>query len=106
MPSLVWAEGLPVWWAVRASGYPLSLLWGRWRARTWGECPLGKLLLVYCVLSGYDFRQALVDHYSTLSAEAARREQKALWKIQRHRLENARLRFLLEDQKLIQVSRV
>ncbi|XP_020036984.2 gamma-tubulin complex component 6 isoform X1 [Castor canadensis] len=47
-------------------------------------------------------RQALVDHYSTLSAEAARREQKALWKIQRHRLENARLRFLLEDQKLIQ----
>lgn len=48
-------------------------------------------------------RQALVDHYSKLSAEAARREQKALWRIQRHRLESARLRFLLEDQKCIQV---
>ncbi|XP_011797630.1 PREDICTED: gamma-tubulin complex component 6 [Colobus angolensis palliatus] len=44
-------------------------------------------------------RQALVDHYSKLSAEAARREQKALWRIQRHRLESARLRFLLEDEK-------
>ncbi|KAL2775425.1 gamma-tubulin complex component 6 [Daubentonia madagascariensis] len=47
-------------------------------------------------------RQALVDHYSKLSAEAARREQRALWRIQRHRLESARLRFLLEDQKHIQ----
>ncbi|XP_070455319.1 gamma-tubulin complex component 6 isoform X1 [Equus przewalskii] len=47
-------------------------------------------------------RQALVDHYSKLSAEAARREQKALWRIQRHRLAGARLRFLLEDQKRIQ----
>nr|XP_060512023.1 gamma-tubulin complex component 6 isoform X2 [Panthera onca] len=44
-------------------------------------------------------RQALVDHYSKLSAEAARREQKALWKIQRHRLAGARLRFLVEDEK-------
>nr|XP_055110264.1 gamma-tubulin complex component 6 isoform X1 [Symphalangus syndactylus] len=47
-------------------------------------------------------RQALVDHYSKLSAEAARREQKALWKIQRHRLGSARLRFLVEDEKHIQ----
>ncbi|XP_021563248.1 LOW QUALITY PROTEIN: gamma-tubulin complex component 6 [Carlito syrichta] len=47
-------------------------------------------------------RQALVDHYSQLSAEAARREQRALWRLQRHRLESARLRFLLEDQKRIQ----
>ncbi|KAM7116095.1 gamma-tubulin complex component 6 [Molossus nigricans] len=47
-------------------------------------------------------RQALVDHYSKLSAEAARREQKALWKIQRHRLASARARFLLEDQERIQ----
>ncbi|XP_060044825.1 gamma-tubulin complex component 6 isoform X2 [Erinaceus europaeus] len=47
-------------------------------------------------------RQVLVDHYSKLSAEAARREQKALWKIQRHRLASARMRFLLEDQKHIQ----
>uniref|UniRef100_A0A8C9E8M3 Gamma-tubulin complex component 6 n=1 Tax=Phocoena sinus TaxID=42100 RepID=A0A8C9E8M3_PHOSS len=47
-------------------------------------------------------RQALVDHYSRLSAEAARREQRALWKVQRHRLAGARLRFLLEDQKRVQ----
>ncbi|XP_047405022.1 gamma-tubulin complex component 6 isoform X2 [Sciurus carolinensis] len=47
-------------------------------------------------------RQALVDHYSKLSAEAARREQRALWRIQRHRLESARLRFFLEDQKRVQ----
>ncbi|KAM6162270.1 gamma-tubulin complex component 6 [Erethizon dorsatum] len=47
-------------------------------------------------------RQALVDHYSKLSAEAARREQKALWRVQRHRLESARLRFLLEDEKHLQ----
>uniref|UniRef100_A0A2K6K071 Gamma-tubulin complex component 6 n=1 Tax=Rhinopithecus bieti TaxID=61621 RepID=A0A2K6K071_RHIBE len=47
-------------------------------------------------------RQALVDHYSKLSAEAARREQKALWRIQRHRLESARLHFLLEDEKHVQ----
>lgn len=47
-------------------------------------------------------RQALVDHYSKLSAEAARREQRALWKVRRHRLASARLRFLLEDEKRIQ----
>ncbi|XP_054426422.1 gamma-tubulin complex component 6 [Pteronotus mesoamericanus] len=47
-------------------------------------------------------RQALVDHYSKLSAEAARREQKALWKVQRHRLASARARFLLADQERIQ----
>uniref|UniRef100_A0A8C3WDR9 Gamma-tubulin complex component 6 n=1 Tax=Catagonus wagneri TaxID=51154 RepID=A0A8C3WDR9_9CETA len=49
-------------------------------------------------------RQALVDHYSKLSAEAARRERKALWKVQRHRLAAARLHFLLEDQKRVQVT--
>ncbi|XP_068258396.1 gamma-tubulin complex component 6 isoform X1 [Nyctibius grandis] len=44
-------------------------------------------------------RQELIDHYSKLSDDAARREQRALWKIQRHKLETARLKFLLEDQK-------
>ncbi|XP_061062595.1 gamma-tubulin complex component 6 isoform X2 [Eubalaena glacialis] len=47
-------------------------------------------------------RQALVDRYSQLSAEAARREQRALWKVRRHRLAGARLRFLLEDQTRVQ----
>ncbi|XP_028389127.1 gamma-tubulin complex component 6 [Phyllostomus discolor] len=47
-------------------------------------------------------RQALVDHYSKLSAEAARREQRALWKIQRHRLAGARVRFLRDEQERTQ----
>ncbi|KAM6425644.1 gamma-tubulin complex component 6 [Rhynochetos jubatus] len=47
-------------------------------------------------------RQELIDHYSKLSDDAARREQRALWKMQRHRLETARLTFLLEDQKRIE----
>ncbi|XP_068417954.1 gamma-tubulin complex component 6 isoform X3 [Eschrichtius robustus] len=47
-------------------------------------------------------RQALVDRYSQLSAEAARRERKALWTVRRHRLAGARLRFLLEDQRRVQ----
>ncbi|XP_023443061.2 gamma-tubulin complex component 6 isoform X2 [Dasypus novemcinctus] len=47
-------------------------------------------------------RQALVDHYSGLSAEAARREQKALWKTQRRRLERVRLLFLSEDEQCVQ----
>lgn len=50
------------------------------------------------------FRQELIDHYSKLSDDAARREQRALWKIQRHKLETARLKFLLEDQKRIEVT--
>ncbi|KAM3833368.1 gamma-tubulin complex component 6 [Vipera latastei] len=48
-------------------------------------------------------RQELIDHYTKLSEDAARREKKALWKIQRHKLETARLNFLLEDQKNIEV---
>lgn len=89
---------------------------GKVEAGVWGGNLLGELSLPESVptnntesgcsdhiLSACDFRQALVDHYSKLSAEAARREQKALWRIQRHRLESARLRFLLEDQKCIQV---
>ncbi|NXC93901.1 GCP6 protein, partial [Certhia familiaris] len=47
-------------------------------------------------------RQELIDHYSKLSDDAARREQRTLWKIQRHKLETARLKFLLEDQKRIE----
>ncbi|XP_072922503.1 gamma-tubulin complex component 6 isoform X2 [Hemitrygon akajei] len=48
-------------------------------------------------------RQQLIEHYSNLSEEAARREQKALWKIQRHKLESARIDFLLNDQKKLQI---
>ncbi|XP_064139364.1 gamma-tubulin complex component 6 isoform X1 [Loxodonta africana] len=44
-------------------------------------------------------RQALVERYSRLSAEAACREQKALWGLQRRRLDEVRRCFLLADQK-------
>ncbi|XP_026569854.1 gamma-tubulin complex component 6 isoform X2 [Pseudonaja textilis] len=47
-------------------------------------------------------RQELIDHYTKLSEDAARREKKALWKIQRHKLEAARLDFLLKDKKKIE----
>ncbi|XP_054845343.1 gamma-tubulin complex component 6 [Eublepharis macularius] len=47
-------------------------------------------------------RQELIDHYSKLSEDATRREKRALWKTQRHKLETARLTFLLEDQKHIE----
>ncbi|XP_075409562.1 gamma-tubulin complex component 6 isoform X1 [Tenrec ecaudatus] len=48
-------------------------------------------------------RQALVEHYRRLSAEAACREQKALWKLQRHKLSEARRTFLLADQAHLQL---
>uniref|UniRef100_A0A8C3Y0F5 Gamma-tubulin complex component 6 n=1 Tax=Catharus ustulatus TaxID=91951 RepID=A0A8C3Y0F5_CATUS len=41
---------------------------------------------------------------SKLSDDAARREQRTLWKMQRHKLETARLKFLLEDQKRIELA--
>ncbi|XP_058046153.1 gamma-tubulin complex component 6 isoform X2 [Ahaetulla prasina] len=47
-------------------------------------------------------RQELIDHYTKLSEDAARREKKALWRIQRHKLEAARLNFLLKDQQHIE----
>lgn len=86
-----WACGLPIRGLCHGEPPAHGALAGRWGDH--GD---------QSSLGGY--RQALVDHYSKLSAEAARREQKALWKVQRHRLAGARLRFLLEDQKRIQVA--
>ncbi|OCT89071.1 tubulin gamma complex associated protein 6 L homeolog isoform X2 [Xenopus laevis] len=47
-------------------------------------------------------RQELIEHYSRLSEEATRKEQRALWKLQRHKLETIRLKFFLEEQKRMQ----
>ncbi|KAM4749592.1 gamma-tubulin complex component 6 isoform 2-T2 [Rhinophrynus dorsalis] len=47
-------------------------------------------------------RQEIIEHYSRLSEEATRKEQRAVWKLKRHRLETARLKFFLEDEKQIQ----
>lgn len=53
------------------------------------------------MLSGW-LQAGAVDHYSVLPAEAARLEQRALWKVRRHRPgPAAALRFLLEDEKRI-----
>ncbi|KAG8439858.1 hypothetical protein GDO86_005868 [Hymenochirus boettgeri] len=48
-------------------------------------------------------RQELIDHYSRLSKEATRKEQRALWKLQRHKLETARLKFFGEEERRMQV---
>ncbi|KAM4038441.1 LOW QUALITY PROTEIN: gamma-tubulin complex component 6 [Anomaloglossus baeobatrachus] len=47
-------------------------------------------------------RQELVEHYSRLSEEATRKEQRALWKLQRHKLETARLKFFVDDENHLQ----
>ncbi|RXM35060.1 Gamma-tubulin complex component 6 [Acipenser ruthenus] len=47
-------------------------------------------------------RRELIEHYSRLSEEAAARERRALWKVQRHRLETERNSFLQRQQSHIQ----
>ncbi|XP_073508207.1 gamma-tubulin complex component 6 isoform X2 [Phyllobates terribilis] len=47
-------------------------------------------------------RQDLVQHYSRLSEEATRKEQRAVWKLQRHKLETARLKFFMDDENHLQ----
>ncbi|KAI1882307.1 hypothetical protein AGOR_G00249330 [Albula goreensis] len=44
-------------------------------------------------------RKELIAQYSRLSEEAARRERRALWRVQRMRLDQARAEFLQEDQQ-------
>ncbi|KAK3580164.1 hypothetical protein CHS0354_030279 [Potamilus streckersoni] len=43
-------------------------------------------------------REEIIEYYAQLSEEAAYREQKALWKIRRARLDMARVKFLKEDE--------
>ena len=86
-----WACGLPIGGLCHGEHPAHGALAGRWGARG-DRSPVGGC------------RQALVDRYSQLSAEAARRERKALWTVRRHRLAGARLRFLLEDQRRVQVA--
>ncbi|TNN76009.1 Gamma-tubulin complex component 6 [Liparis tanakae] len=42
-------------------------------------------------------RTELIDRYSRLSEEAARRERRALWQVQRMRLDEARAQFFMRD---------
>ncbi|KAK9516417.1 hypothetical protein VZT92_024347 [Zoarces viviparus] len=47
-------------------------------------------------------RKELIDQYSRLSEEAARRERRALWKVQRMRLDGARAQFFVDDREQTQ----
>ncbi|XP_056137900.1 gamma-tubulin complex component 6 [Lampris incognitus] len=43
-------------------------------------------------------RKELIAQYSRLSEEAARRERRAMWRVQRMRLDEARAQFLMQDK--------
>lgn len=44
------------------------------------------------------FREELVEEYAMMTAQAAARERRALWKVARYRLETRRLEFLTQDE--------
>lgn len=48
-------------------------------------------------------RKELIAQYSRLSEDAARRERKAMWRVQRMRLDEQRAHFLQQDHQSIQV---
>ncbi|XP_018610363.2 gamma-tubulin complex component 6 isoform X2 [Scleropages formosus] len=48
-------------------------------------------------------KKELIAQYSRMSEEATRRERRAVWRVQRLQLNEARTQFLEEDQRLIQV---
>ncbi|XP_040893873.1 gamma-tubulin complex component 6 [Toxotes jaculatrix] len=47
-------------------------------------------------------RKELIAQYSRLSEEAARRERRAMWRVQRMRLDEARAQFFINDRQRIQ----
>uniref|UniRef100_A0A3P8SGK3 Gamma-tubulin complex component 6 n=1 Tax=Amphiprion percula TaxID=161767 RepID=A0A3P8SGK3_AMPPE len=48
-------------------------------------------------------RRELIAQYSRLSEEAARRERRAMWRVQRMRLDEARAQFFMHDRQKTQV---
>lgn len=54
------------------------------------------ILVLYC-------RKELIAQYSRLSEEAARRERRSMWRVQRMRLDEARAHFFMIDKQKIQV---
>ena len=49
-------------------------------------------------------RKELIAQYSHLSEEAAKREWRAMWRVQRMRLDDFRAQFLQQDQQETEVS--
>lgn len=50
-------------------------------------------------------RKELIAQYSLLTEEAARRERRAMWRVQRLRLDEARAQFFKRDGLQIQVCK-
>ena len=42
-----------------------------------------------------------MEHYAQLTAEASYREQRALWKVARHRLDARRIEFLAQEEDML-----
>lgn len=51
----------------------------------------------------FNSRKELIAQYSRLSEEAARRERRAMWRVQRMRLDEARAHFFRDDGQKTQV---
>jgi gamma-tubulin complex component 6 len=47
----------------------------------------------------FSYRAEIINYYATLTKEAALREERAMWKIRRSVLDEARRDFLSEDEK-------
>lgn len=67
------------------------------------ETPQPHYLPVTCVLLLSHCRKELIAQYSRLSEEAARRERRAMWRVQRMRLDDARAQFFMHDSQQTQV---
>ena len=57
------------------------------------------LYIKYKMLLFMMLREEVIEYYSQLSAEASRREQKALWRIRRAKLDLKRTEFLLQEDR-------
>ncbi|KAI8517690.1 Gamma-tubulin complex component 6 [Branchiostoma belcheri] len=62
------------------------------------ELEMGTTAMLYTEWNREKVEQ-VVEYYAKLGEEAAKREQRALWKIRRHRLDQERLNFLLKEEE-------
>ncbi|XP_022099325.1 gamma-tubulin complex component 6-like isoform X2 [Acanthaster planci] len=46
-------------------------------------------------------REEMIEYYAQLTEEAAARERKALWRVSRHQLDQARLKFMVQEEMKI-----
>uniref|UniRef100_A0A672ZDT2 Gamma-tubulin complex component 6 n=1 Tax=Sphaeramia orbicularis TaxID=375764 RepID=A0A672ZDT2_9TELE len=65
---------------------------------------LCRMIYLSLVLRHSNCRKELIAQYSRLSEEAARRERRAMWRVQRMRLDEIREQFFMKDRQQIQVG--